>query len=215
MCVNLVILASCARHHVDFPENLHSWHKFYTTAGRDGRDKSQLWYLHLWWSCLKGPFINLASCFHMLNFVIIRGVVSFILVTGVCLLRTYRTRHRLDLYQLWLQMFIICISSNQCEPCVQTNGGWPTFLHKRWKKLTIAWNRQFWSLRAIQSLAQSAKPLISVSSLKSGKIESVLVCNPAKSTTRRHSNPDCPFLRSRFAERLFVFPCGQCCYHFT
>ena len=23
-------------------ENLHSWHKFYTTAGRDGRDKSQL-----------------------------------------------------------------------------------------------------------------------------------------------------------------------------
>ena len=28
---------------VNFPENLHSWHKFYTTAGRDGRDKSQLW----------------------------------------------------------------------------------------------------------------------------------------------------------------------------
>ena len=104
---------------------------------------------------------------------------------------------------------------HQSEPCVQTNGGWPTFLHKRRKKLTIAWNRQFWSLRAIQSLAQSAKPLISVSSLKSGKIESVLVCNPAKSTTRRHSNPDCPFLRPRFAERLFVFPCGQCCYHFT
>ena len=26
-----------------FPENLHSWHKFYTTAGRDGRDISQLW----------------------------------------------------------------------------------------------------------------------------------------------------------------------------
>ena len=28
-----------------FRENLHSWHKFYTTAGRDGRDgrdKSQL-----------------------------------------------------------------------------------------------------------------------------------------------------------------------------
>ena len=25
-----------------FWENLHSWHKFYTTAGRDGRDKSQL-----------------------------------------------------------------------------------------------------------------------------------------------------------------------------
>ena len=25
-----------------FWENLHSWHKFYTTAGFDGRDKSQL-----------------------------------------------------------------------------------------------------------------------------------------------------------------------------
>ena len=25
-----------------FLKNLHSWHKFYTTAGRDGRDKSQL-----------------------------------------------------------------------------------------------------------------------------------------------------------------------------
>ena len=26
-------------------EKLHSWHKLYTTAGRDGRDKSQLWLL--------------------------------------------------------------------------------------------------------------------------------------------------------------------------
>ena len=26
-----------------FGKNLHSWHKFYTTAGRDGRDKSQLY----------------------------------------------------------------------------------------------------------------------------------------------------------------------------
>ena len=25
-----------------FGENLHSWYKFYTTVGRDGRDKSQL-----------------------------------------------------------------------------------------------------------------------------------------------------------------------------
>ena len=25
-----------------FLKNLHSWHKFYTTAGRDDRDKSQL-----------------------------------------------------------------------------------------------------------------------------------------------------------------------------
>ena len=31
---------------------------------------------------LKGPFINLTSCFHMLNFVFIRGVVSFILITA-------------------------------------------------------------------------------------------------------------------------------------
>ena len=164
---------------------------------------------------LKGLSINLVSFVHMLNFVFTSGVVNFILVTGVCLLRTYRTKLDWTCTKYNCKCYIICISSNQCEPCVQTNGGWPTFLHKRRKKLTIAWNRQFWSLRAIQSLAQSAKPLISVSSLKSGKIESVLVCNPAKSTTRRHSNPDCPFLRPRFAERLFVFPCGQCCYHFT
>ena len=34
-----------------FQENLHSWDKFYTTTGRDGRDKSQLWVLgsiNLW-----------------------------------------------------------------------------------------------------------------------------------------------------------------------
>ena len=31
---------------------------------------------------LKGPFINLTSCFHMLNFVSIRGVVSFILIAA-------------------------------------------------------------------------------------------------------------------------------------
>ena len=61
------------------------------------------------------------------------------------------------------------------------------------------------SLRAIQSLARSAKPLILVSSLKSGKIESVLVSNPAKSATRRGSHPRLPFLCSTFAERLFVY----------
>ena len=33
-----------ARKHVVFWKNLHSWQKFYTTAGRDGRDKSQLWF---------------------------------------------------------------------------------------------------------------------------------------------------------------------------
>ena len=26
-----------------FWKNLHSWHKFYMIAGRNGRDKSQLW----------------------------------------------------------------------------------------------------------------------------------------------------------------------------
>ena len=32
---------------------------------------------------LKGTVFNLTSCFHMLNFVFFRGVVTFILVTGV------------------------------------------------------------------------------------------------------------------------------------
>ena len=35
------------RNRVVFWENLHSWHKFYTTAGRDGRDKSQLCCRHV------------------------------------------------------------------------------------------------------------------------------------------------------------------------
>ena len=35
--------ANYARNCVVFRGNLHSWHKFYTTAGCDGRDKSQLW----------------------------------------------------------------------------------------------------------------------------------------------------------------------------
>ena len=38
----LYFYAYYARIHVVFQENLHSWQKFYTTAGRDGRDKSQL-----------------------------------------------------------------------------------------------------------------------------------------------------------------------------
>ena len=39
-----------ARNCVVIRENLHSWHKFYMTAGRDGRDKSQLWIydIHTW-----------------------------------------------------------------------------------------------------------------------------------------------------------------------
>ena len=35
-------LAKYVRNCVVFWKNLHSWQKFYTTAGRDGRDKSQL-----------------------------------------------------------------------------------------------------------------------------------------------------------------------------
>ena len=33
--------ANYVRNRVVFGENLHSWHKFYTTTGRDGCDKSQ------------------------------------------------------------------------------------------------------------------------------------------------------------------------------
>ena len=33
-------------------------------------------------STLKGPFINLTSCFHMLKFVFIRDVVSLILIAA-------------------------------------------------------------------------------------------------------------------------------------
>ena len=33
---------------VVFWKNLHSWHKFYTTASRAGRDKSQLCYPGFW-----------------------------------------------------------------------------------------------------------------------------------------------------------------------
>ena len=37
--------ANFARKRVVFWKNLHSWRKFYTTASRDSRDKSQLWVL--------------------------------------------------------------------------------------------------------------------------------------------------------------------------
>ena len=36
-------LAKYVRNCVVFWKNLHSWQKFYTTAGRDGRDKFQVW----------------------------------------------------------------------------------------------------------------------------------------------------------------------------
>ena len=38
----LYFYAYHARNHVVFWENLHSWQKFYTTAGRDGHDKYQV-----------------------------------------------------------------------------------------------------------------------------------------------------------------------------
>ena len=36
-------LAKYERNCVFFWKNLHSWQNFYTTAGRDGRDKFQVW----------------------------------------------------------------------------------------------------------------------------------------------------------------------------
>ena len=36
-------LAKYVRNCVIFRKNLHSWQKFYTTVGRDGRDKFQVW----------------------------------------------------------------------------------------------------------------------------------------------------------------------------
>ena len=42
MCVNLLVLGKLCENWRCFWENLHSWHKFYPTAGRDGRDKPQL-----------------------------------------------------------------------------------------------------------------------------------------------------------------------------
>ena len=49
-----------AKNRAVFRENLHSWHKFYTTACRDGRDKSQLCLLeihyNLWSNFFSGVF---------------------------------------------------------------------------------------------------------------------------------------------------------------
>ena len=42
MCNFFYFYKKYARKQVVFWINLHSWHKFYTTAGRDRRDKSQL-----------------------------------------------------------------------------------------------------------------------------------------------------------------------------
>ena len=44
----LKFYANQAKNRVVFQENLHSWHEFYTTVGRDGRDKSQLWNSAVW-----------------------------------------------------------------------------------------------------------------------------------------------------------------------
>ena len=46
MCVNLVVLRKFCKKLCWVPGKIHSWHKFYTTAGHDGRDKSQLWRHH-------------------------------------------------------------------------------------------------------------------------------------------------------------------------
>ena len=37
------LYANFAGKHVVFTKNLHSWKYLYTTAGRDGRDKFQVW----------------------------------------------------------------------------------------------------------------------------------------------------------------------------
>ena len=49
---------NCAKNRFVFRENLHSWHKFYTTAGRDSRDKSQLCYfpIPLWLNFMVNRF---------------------------------------------------------------------------------------------------------------------------------------------------------------
>ena len=47
-------LAKYVRNCVVFWKNLHSWPKFYTTAGRDSRDKFQVWsQCSLFWSLLR------------------------------------------------------------------------------------------------------------------------------------------------------------------
>ena len=45
-----------------FWENLHSWHKFYTTAGRDGRDKYQLCtkFIYMFWKILL--YVKFENC---------------------------------------------------------------------------------------------------------------------------------------------------------
>ena len=43
MCVNLVVIFKLCEKSFFLWKNLHIWQKLYTTAGRDGRDKSQLW----------------------------------------------------------------------------------------------------------------------------------------------------------------------------
>ena len=57
-----------------FRENLHSWHKFYTTAGRDGRDKSQLWFRGVCSSFAEGgvsavKIVNLIWCSEIVKIV--------------------------------------------------------------------------------------------------------------------------------------------------
>ena len=46
--MKIVLLRECIKKHVVFWEYLHLWHKFYTAAGRDGRDKSHPWGKESW-----------------------------------------------------------------------------------------------------------------------------------------------------------------------
>ena len=56
------------------------------------KGKSQRAPVHV--QSFKGPFINLTSCVHMLNFVPIRGVVSLILEEGVALRAEVSNKNR-------------------------------------------------------------------------------------------------------------------------
>ena len=54
-------LAKYVRNCVVFWKNLHSWQKFYTTAGRDGRDKFQVW-VHTFFQTIRPADCVLFTC---------------------------------------------------------------------------------------------------------------------------------------------------------
>ena len=57
--VNFIFIRKFCKKLRCFRKNLHSWKYFYTTAGRDGRDKFQVWWLTYLTST---SFANLKSC---------------------------------------------------------------------------------------------------------------------------------------------------------